>query len=199
VKDVTAALKGLVGGLSGTVTVHEAGRGSSTGTDTIGTSSTTTTLDHTVSVTVTNGRAIAKVSYRHEMSQTQFMDYQEHTVTGSRTEVTTSDGSSTNATVTLDLRADGTYRVEFHVVGVNGTWTMEEESRLDCKPNASSCNPYTTKNADSAPQSGLGGASGDGEGRIDPQAPGTLVGQSVRKLDFPDGSGTRTVAWNLSR
>jgi hypothetical protein len=200
-KDILATLKAISAGLNGTVTVHDAASGASKTSDgVISTDSTNGTLNHRVSFTVTNGKVVAKISYNRETALTTFLDYDDHTVTGSRKEVTTADGTSTeNTSVSVDVRNDGRYLVSFRTDGVAGTWTMEEVSELHCKTGAASCNSSTTKNGDSAAQRGVGGMAGDGEGRVDPKSPNRYVGTFVTKIDFPAGGGTRTVTWDLSR
>jgi hypothetical protein len=95
--------------------------------------------------------------------------------------------------VTVDIRSDGTYVLSFSTGGVSGQWKMEEVSEMKCHVGATSCNPYSTKNADSAPQTNLGGFSGDADGRVNAGKPEVLAGTVAGPIDFQDGSGSRTV------
>jgi hypothetical protein len=200
-KELLNALKGISGGLNGTVTIHVSAKGGAQTSDgVISSDSSNELLDHTVTFDVKNGKAVATISYNHESVTTTFLDYSQHTVAGSRKETTIARATTTeNVSVSLDLRNDGTYVVSAGTGGVDGTLATEDVSTLQCKGGAVSCNPGTTKNADSTPQKNVGALGGSGEGRVDPKGGNKYVGTAVTKVDFPRGGGTRTMRWELWR
>jgi hypothetical protein len=200
IAEVTAALKKTIGELNGSVTVQDVAKGVTDSADgVISQNQSTTSLNHSVSWKVANGKATADVSYANRVTTNSLLKYDQHSVKGSRREVTMGTGTVTDASVRLDVRDDGSYVVSFRASGVPGTWTMQEESTLECKEGAVSCNGSTTKNGDSAPQVGLGALGGDADGRVDTNKPNVFSGTAMSKIDFPDGGGTRTVTWSLTR
>jgi hypothetical protein len=86
--------------------------------------------------------------------------------------------------------------------GVEGLYTMLEESELICTDRAQNptCNPGRTKNSDSGKPPGIGGAGGSVDGKLDAKTPNVLRGSTTQQHELNDGStATRTVTWNLSR
>lgn len=190
-------------GFTGTVVVKDAAAGESTTNDSIAASTTKTSLNASVVLTVTTNGVVANVTYASKTVFEQTAEYQAHRVVGTKTEETTASGHSTeNASVTVDLRSDGTYQINFSGGGVTGEYRMVDTAETICKPNieGSTCRPYTSSSEDSGKPPNQGGVAGSVDGRIDEKQPKVLVGSEVQRHELNDGStATRTVTWNLSR
>ena len=188
---------------TGTVVVKDSASGnSSTDDGVIGGSRTQTSLNSHVVFTVTHTGVVAKITYNSKSRVEHEMRYQYHKVVGSKTEETTASGmNSDGATVSIDLRSDGSYQVAFRSGGVTGAYRMEDTSTLTCTDlNADpTCRPGTSTSGDSGTPPNIGGAAGAVDGRIDPAQPNVLVGSTSQRHELNDGSiATRTVTWNLS-
>jgi hypothetical protein len=172
--------------------------------DTIGTSKATKSLNHTVTFTVTKGSIVARIVYEEKVRVDSELRYQGYKVVGFKTEETSASGTRReNASVTVDLRSDGMYQINFGSGGgVEGLYTMLEESELICTDRAKNptCNPGRTKNNDSGKPPGIGGLGGSVDGKLDAKTPNVLRGSTTQQHELNDGStATRTVTWNLSR
>ena len=71
-------------------------------------------------LTVTTNGVVANVTYSSKTLFEQEPRYQSHRVVGTKTEETIASGTSDNASVTVDLRSDGTYQINFSGGGVDG-------------------------------------------------------------------------------
>ena len=200
-------LKGLVAKqiFTGTVVVSDSASGTLSRNDTIETSSSSTSLNHNVVFTVTPGSVVAKITYEEKTRVDSKLDYQAHTVTGTKTTETMASGTTSDpvsVTVNVDLRSDDTYQINFGTGGVEGLYKMVDTGITACKPKieGSTCRPGTSTNNDSGKVPSQGGLGGSVDGRIDRSKPNVLVGSTSEPLERNDGStGRRTVTWNLSR
>jgi hypothetical protein len=187
---------------TGTVVVKDSASGtSSTNDEVIGGSTTQTDLNSTVVFTVTHDGVVAKISYESKNRVDHEARYQYHKVVGSKTEATTASGTNNDASVSIDLRSDGTYQIAFSSGGVTGQYRMEDTATLTCTNLGAdpTCRPGTTSSSDSGAPPGIGGTGGTVDGRIDPAHPNVLVGTEAQQRELNDGSiATRTVTWNLS-
>ena len=206
-----AALRNLLKGLIvkqvfvGTVVVSDSASGTSSRQDIIETSSSSTSLNHNVVFTVTPGSVVAKITYEEKTRVDSKLDYQAHTVTGTKTTETMASGTNNDpvtVSVNVDLRSDGTYQINFGTGGVEGLYKMVDTGTTTCKPKieGSTCRPGTSTNNDSGKVPSQGGLGGSVDGRRDGKQPNVLAGSVSEPLTLNDGStGRRTVTWNLSR
>jgi hypothetical protein len=188
----------------GTVVISEAVTGTSNKQDVIEKSKWNTTIDHNVVFTVSApGQVVAKITYSEKTRVDSILVYQTHTITGTKTEETIGSGTSNDPAldrVTVDLRGDGNYQINFGTGGVPGSYTMEEISTTTCNPKVegSTCRPSTSKNGDSAKPTGTGGISGSVDGIT--KTPGVLVGSMSEPIARDNGAtGIRTVSWDLAQ
>ena len=189
---------------TGTVVVKDTASGTSNTDDgVISKSRTTTSLNHLVVLTVTTNGVVAKVTYESKTRVDHEAKYQYHKVVGYKTEETTAAGTDTQySQVTVDLRSDGTYQINFRGGGVAGEYRMLDTAQTICTDLASdpTCRPGTSSSQDSGKPASHGGISGSVDGRLDGKQPNVLIGSLTQPLDLNDGSpGRRTVTWNLSR
>jgi hypothetical protein len=204
----TEFLKGLSKAVAkqtftGTVVVTDTAAGEVlTDDNVIGKSTTKTSLNHSVTLTVTNNGVVADVTYASKTLVETEARYQSHRVVGSKTEETTASGhNSDNASVTVDLRSDGTYQINFSAGGVTGEYRMLDTAVTICnKLEGSTCRPGTSRSDDSGKPPNVGGLAGSVDGRIDRTQPNVLRGSVAQRHELNDGStANRTVTWNLSR
>jgi hypothetical protein len=189
---------------TGTIVVTDSASGASAHKDIIQTASSNTTLNHNVVFTVTTGgNVVAKITYAQTELVQSKADYQDHTVTGSKTTETTASGtvSDPGASVTVDLRSDNTYQINFSAGGVEGVYKMSDIGTTTCKKlEGSTCRPGSTANKEEGKTPDQGGLGGSVDGKIDPSKPNVLAGSVSQAHTLNDGSvGRRTVTWNLSR
>ncbi len=199
-------LKGLVAKqiFTGTVVVSDSASGSSSRRDVIETSSSSTSLNHNVVFTLTPGSIVAKITYDEKTRVDSKLDYQAHTVTGTKTTETTASGTHSDpasVSVNLDLRSDDTYQINFQTSGVEGVYKMTDTATTVCKNlEGSTCRPSSSTNSDEGKPPNQGGLAGSVDGRIDRSRPNVLAGSVSEARTLNDGStGRRTVTWNLSR
>lgn len=203
--DVLKALSNMAAKqvFTGTIVVKESASSTAKTSDTIATSMSTRSLNNTVSLTVTKGAVVANIAYEEKSRVESELRYQYHKVIGTKTEETTAGGTNNqDATVSVDLRSDGTYQINFGSGGVVGEYRMSETSQTICTDLRSdpTCRPATTSNSDSGKPPGQGRTGGSVDGRIDRAKPNVLVGSVTQRHELNDGSTmTRTVTWNLSR
>ncbi len=188
---------------TGTVVVKDSASGSSSTDDgVIGGSTTQTSLNSHVVLTVTHSGVVAKISYQSKTRVDYEARYQYHMVVGSKTEETTASGTNNDAaSVSIDLRSGGAYQIAFSSGGVTGAYLMEDTSTLTCTDlNADpTCRPGRSTSGDSGTPPNIGGAAGAVDGQINPAQPNVLVGTAAQRHELNDGSiATRTVTWNLS-
>jgi hypothetical protein len=206
----SSELTRLLGGLAarqvftGTVVVKDSAASTSNASDTIGTSTTTRSLNHTVTFTVTKGSVVARIAYEEKSRVDSESRYQYHKVVGFKTEETTAAGTrSDGATVSVDLRADGSYQINFGSGGgVVGEYRMFDTSTTICTNLSAdpTCRPGSTSSNDSGKPPSQGGVGGSVDGRLDRARPNVLVGSVTQRQELNDGTpSTRTVTWNLSR
>lgn len=188
---------------TGTVVVKESAASTSKASDTIATSTTTRSLNNTVTLTVTKGGVVARIAYEEKSRVDSELRYQYHKVVGSKTEETTAAGTNNDrATVSVDLRADGSYQINFSSGGVVGEYRMVDTAETICTNLTAdpTCRPGTTSSNDAGKPPSQGGVSGSVDGTLDRNKPNVLVGSVTEPLDLNDGSvGNRTITWNLSR
>ncbi len=189
---------------TGTVVVSDSVSGSSGRKDTIETSSSSTSLNHNVVFTLTPGSIVAKITYEEKTRVDSKLDYQAHTVTGTKTTETTASGTHSDpasVSVNVDLRSDDTYQINFQTSGVDGLYKMTDIGTTVCKKlEGSTCRPGTSTSNDSGKVPSQGGLGGSVDGRIDRSKPNMLAGSVSEQRTLNDGStGKRTVTWNLSR
>ena len=189
---------------TGTVVVSDSAAGEVVTDDqVIGKSTTKTSLNSSVTLTVTTNGVVANVTYSLKSLFEQELRYQYHKVVGTKTEETTASGHDTeHASVTVDLRSDGTYQINFSGGGVAGAYRMVDTAVTTCTNLSAdpTCRPGTSSSEDSGKPANLGGVAGSVDGRIDKKQPHILRGSAVQKHELNDGStATRTVTWNLSR
>jgi hypothetical protein len=188
---------------TGTVVVTDSAAGEmETNDGVISKSKTKTSLNHSVTLTVTTNGVVANVTYSSKTLVESEARYQSHRVVGSKTEETTASGhNNDNNSVTVDLRSDGTHQINFSAGGVTGTYQMVDTAETICnKLEGSTCRPGTAKSEDSGKPPNIGGVSGSADGTIDPKQPNVLRGSVSQRHELNDGStATRTVTWNLSR
>jgi hypothetical protein len=188
---------------TGTVVVTDTAAGEVVTDDqVIGKSTTKTQLNSSVTLTVTTNGVVANVTYSSKSVFEQELRYQYHKVVGTKTEETTASGHSDNGTVTVDLRADGSYQINFSGGGVVGEYRMSDTAETICTNLAAdpTCRPGTTSSSDAGKPPSQGGVGGSVDGRIDKKQPNVLVGSVTQRHELNDGStATRTVTWNLSR
>jgi hypothetical protein len=95
-------------GFTGTVVVNDTAASSSDSNDSIGTTTTTRSLNNHVTFTVTPGRVVVKIAYEEKSRVDSELQYQYHKVVGYKTEETIASGTrQENASVTVDLRSGG--------------------------------------------------------------------------------------------
>jgi hypothetical protein len=206
-KPSTTAL--LLGGLArsgftGTVVVNDTAASSSDSNDSIGTTTTTRSLNNHVTFTVTPGRVVVKIAYEEKSRVDSELRYQYHKVVGYKTEETIASGTrQENASVTVDLRSGGMYQINFGSGGgVPGLYRMVDTAETVCTNLAAdpTCRPGTSKSEDSGKPPGQGGVGGSVDGKLDAKTPNVLRGSTTQQHELNDGStATRTVTWNLSR
>lgn len=188
---------------TGTVVVKDTASGTSNTEDPIGKSTTIRSLNNTVVFTVTKGEVVARITYEEKSRVDSEAHYQYHKVVGSKTEETTASGTNNDlASVSVDLRSDGSYQIAFQSGGVVGVYRMLDTAQLICTNPAGdpSCRPGTTSSDDAGKPPGQGGLGGSVDGRLDRNQPNVLVGSVTQRHERNDGSpATRTVTWNLSR
>jgi hypothetical protein len=188
---------------TGTVVVSDTAAGEVTTDDNvIGKSTTKTSLNHSVTLTVTTNGVVANVTYASKTLFESEARYQSHRVVGSKTEETTASGHNTDgSSVTIDLRSDDTYQINFSAGGVTGEYRMVDTATTICnKLEGSTCRPGTSTSEDSGKPPNLGGLAGSVDGKIDRTQPNVLRGSVAQRHELNDGSTmTRTVTWNLSR
>jgi hypothetical protein len=187
----------------GTVVVRDSAASTSNASDTIATSTTTRSLNHSVTFTVTKGSVVARITYEEKSRVDSELRYQYHKVVGYKTEETTAAGTRNDgATVSVDLRADGTYQINFGSGGVVGEYRMVETGETICTNLSAdpTCRPGTTSSNDAGKPPSQGGIGGSVDGRLDGAKPNVLVGSVTQRHELNDGTpSTRTVTWNLSR
>ena len=188
---------------TGTVVVNDSASGSST-TDEGKTSrsETRTSLNHTVAFTVTTNGVVANVTYELKSTVGSQLLYDSHRVMGSRTEETRASGENRDGSVSVDLRSDGTYQINFRGGGVTGEYRMIDEAETICSNQIvnPTCRPGKASSEDSGKPPNLGGLAGSVDGTIDAKQPNVLRGTVAQQHELNDGStATRTVTWNLSR
>jgi hypothetical protein len=188
----------------GTVVVSESVTGTSSKKDIIETSRWNTTVNHNVTFTVSApGQVVAKIMYEEKTRVDSTLVYQTHTIAGTKTEETIASGTVTDPAsvrVTVDLRGDGNYQINFGTGGVEGLYTMTETSTTTCntRVEGSTCRPSTSKNGDSGKPPGTGGIGGSVDGHT--KEPGVLVGSMSEPITLDNGAtGRRTVTWNLAQ
>ena len=191
-------------GFTGTVVVSDSAAGEVVTDDqVIGKSTTKTSLNSSVTLTVTTNGVVANVTYSLKSLFEQELRYQYHKVVGTKTEETIASGHNTeNASVTVDLRSDGTYQINFSGGGVTGQYRMVDTATTTCTNLTAdpTCRPGTSSSEDSGKPPNLGGLAGSVDGKIDRKQPNVLVGSVTQRHELNDGStATRTVTWNLSR
>ena len=158
-------------------------------------------MNQTVTITLTNGIAVAHISYdlRERSDSLDVYDYQ--TITGARTDVTTASGTNKDARVNVSIYPDGRFEIEYETRGVQGRYQMDETSQTTCKGRVGTdpnCKPGTTTNTDAAQPENLGGVSGSVGGKT--TDPNKLGGTTSETTDSTTTStGKRTVTWNLYR
>jgi len=199
-------LKGLVAKqvFVGTVVVTDSVSGTSGKKDIIETSSSSVTVNHNVVFTVTPGQVVAKITYEEKTRVDSTLDYQAHTVAGTKPTETTALGTLSDpasVSVNVDLRSDDTYQINFQTSGVEGVYKMTDTGATVCKRfEGSTCRPSSTTNSDEGKPPNQGGLGGSVDGKRDRNKPDVLAGSVSEALDRNDGStGRRTVTWNLSR
>jgi hypothetical protein len=168
----------------------------------IGKSTTKTSLNSSVTLTVTANGVVANVTYASKTLVETEARYQSHRVVGSKTEETTASGHNReNASVTIDLRSDGTYQINFSAGGVTGEYRMNDTAVTICNAiEGSTCRPGKSSSEDSGKPQNVGGLAGSVDGTIDRTQPNVLRGTVAQRHELNDGStATRTVTWNLSR
>ena len=188
---------------TGTVVVKDTASGTSNADDQVISKSTTvTSLNGTVVFTVTTGGIVAKTTYEERTRVDHEARYQFHKVVGYKTEETTASGTNNDASVTVDLRSDGTYQINFSGGGVTGEYRMLDTAETICTDlgRDPTCRPGTSSSNDVGKPANQGGVAGSVDGRIDRNRPNVLVGSVTQRHERSDGSpATRTVTWNLSR
>lgn len=190
---------------TGTINITDVASGTSSSKDVIGSSTSSTTLNHSAVFTVTPGNVVARITYEEKTRAESRLAYQTHTVVGVTTTEMTAAGTNTDQTtvsVSVDLRSDGTYQINFGTGGIQGIYKMEETSTTTCNPRieGSTCRGSSTTNNGSGTPPGQGGIGGSVDGVLDKRQPNVLVGSIAEPITRNDGStGTRTVTWNLSR
>ncbi len=188
---------------TGTVVVTDSAAGEVVTDDqVIGKSTTKTSLNHSVTLTVTTNGVVANVTYSLKSLFEQELRYQYHKVVGSKTEETIASGHADNGSVTVDLRSKGLYQINFSGGGVAGTYRMVDTAVTTCTDLKAdpTCRPGKSTSEDSGKPTGLGGVSGSVDGKLSEKEPHILRGSTVQKHQLNDGStATRTVTWNLSR
>ena len=159
-------------------------------------------LNSSVTLTVTTNGVVANVTYSLKSLFDQELRYQYHKVVGSKTEETIASGHADNGSVTVDIRSNGMYQINFSGGGVAGTYRMVDTAVTTCTDlNADpTCRPGKSSTEDSGKPTNLGAVAGSVDGKLDEKAPNILRGSVVQKHELNDGStATRTVTWNLSR
>jgi len=188
---------------TGTVTVSDSAAGTSSTDDGYGAGSETATkLNSNVVLNATHNGVVANVTYKSETRVNHVARYQYHTVTGSKTEETTASGISRASSVSIDMRDEGNYQINFSGGGVAGKYRMVDEARTVCTDlNADpTCRPGSAATEDSGAVPSQGGIAGSVDGKIDPTKPNVLAGTTTQRHQLNDGStATRTISWNLSR
>ncbi len=201
-----ALLKGFIAKqvFTGTVVVSDSASGTSGRRDIIETSGSSTRLNHNVVFTLTPGSIVATITYEEQTRVDSKLDYQAHTVTGTKTTETKASGThsdSASLSVNVDLRSDDTYQINFQTSGVEGVYKMTDTGTTTCKTlEGSTCRPGSTTNSEDGKAPNQGGLAGSVDGRIDRSKPNVLAGSVSEAFTLNDGSeGRRTVTWNLSR
>jgi hypothetical protein len=190
------------GGWNGFVTIAQSANFSTSYDDHVCCSGTSTvSLVQSSTIDVTHSVPSAKVSYELDESGTTLLKYDDHTVSGSKTEVTTASGTNDfDSRVSVTLYGDGTYTIEYKGGGVKGKYKMQEATTTTCNSRVhGDCHPTATQNEDQATPDNLGGLEGVIEGEIDPKNPRTLEGSMPEAFEYlPGHPGQRMVTWHLS-
>lgn len=143
---------------SGTITIEQRASGDHIPpSDIIHSDRTTTALDQQVSLTVTGGKATAKVSYDLKQFTTMTSDYDSNVVTGTEQTLTTASEGGVAANFNVAFYDDGSYELEFSADGVRDRWTKEVASKVTCKPGVDpQCRDSNTRDEESADLTNLG-------------------------------------------
>jgi hypothetical protein len=189
---------------TGTIVITDVASGTSSSKDVIGSSTSSTSLNHNAVFTITPGNVVARITYEEKTRIESRLAYQTHTVVGVKTTEMTAAGTNTDQTTVtfgVDLRSDGTYQIRVGTAGVQGNYTMEELSTTTCNPiEGSTCRGGTTTNNEAGTPPDQGRIGGSVDGVLDKKQPNVLVGSVTEPITLNDGStGKRTITWNLSR